>query len=124
MKSSTNPAKSGTARKISKASPPEAIPVIASQWQPAWWHWAAGGFLLLLVAFEVYGPALKGEFLFDDSYLPFLTNIADAPLKHWLGVRPFLMISYWLNYQSSGLNPYPYHVVNVLLHALNSLLVA
>lgn len=124
MKSSTNPAKTGTARKVEKARPSAATPVTASPWQPAWWHWAAGAFLLLLVAFEVYSPALNGEFVFDDSYLPFLMpNVANAPLKYWLGVRPFLMISYWLNFQSSGLNPYPYHAINVFLHVLNSLLV-
>ena len=60
--------------------------------------------LVLFVAFEVYGPALNGEFLFDDSYLPFLMpNVADAPLRYWLSVRPLLMISYWLNYQMVGL---------------------
>ena len=77
----------------------------------------------MFVAFEVYGPALNGEFLFDDSYLPFLmTGVADAPLAKWLTNRPILMISYWLNYQWSALNPYPYHAVNVFLHALNSIL--
>ena len=80
--------------------------------QLQWWHWVVGVLLTFFVAFEVYGPALNGEFLFDDSYLPFLTSqVAEAPLSGWLGVRPALMISYWLNYQSSGLNPYPYHVV-------------
>jgi tetratricopeptide (TPR) repeat protein len=91
--------------------------------RPAWWHWALGLALVLFVAFEVYGPALHGEFLFDDSSLPFLMpGVADAPLKSWLSNRPVLMISYWLNYQWSALNPYPYHAVNVVLHAFNSIL--
>jgi tetratricopeptide (TPR) repeat protein len=76
-----------------------------------------------MLALYAYAPALRGEFLFDDSYLPFLVpGMAEAPLRAWLGVRPFLMISYWLNYQSSGLDPYPYHMVNVVLHALNAVL--
>jgi tetratricopeptide (TPR) repeat protein len=79
---------------------------------------------VIVVAFMVYGPALNGEFLFDDNYLPFLMPIADAPLRFWLGVRPFLMVSYWLNYQTSGLEPYSYHAVNVLFHALNAVLIA
>lgn len=87
------------------------------------WHYAFGLALILFIAFEVYGPALRGEFLFDDSYLPFLMPaIADAPLSSWLGNRPVLMITYWLNYQTAALNPYPYHVVNVLLHVMNALL--
>jgi tetratricopeptide (TPR) repeat protein len=89
-----------------------------------WRHYALAAFVSILLAFYAYGPALRGEFLFDDSYLPFLVpGIAEAPLSAWLGVRPVLMISYWLNYQSSGLNPYPYHVVNVFLHALSTVLV-
>lgn len=82
-----------------------------------------GGLLVFFVAFEVYGPALKGEFLFDDNYLPFLMpNVADAHWLNWLGVRPVLMGTYWVNYQMSGLNPYPYHALGVFLHALNALL--
>jgi tetratricopeptide (TPR) repeat protein len=75
------------------------------------------------LAFEIYGPALRGDFLFDDTYLPFFNpEIAKAPLRQWLGVRPFLMLSYWINYQTAGLNPYPYHAVNIVFHALNSIL--
>jgi protein O-mannosyl-transferase len=89
------------------------------------WHYALAIVISAFVALTVYGPALRGEFLFDDSYLPFLDpRVADAPLlsRAWLGVRPFLMATYWLNYQTAGLNPYPYHVVSVLLHALNAVL--
>ena len=78
---------------------------------------------VLFVAFEVYGPALNGEFLFDDDYLPFsMPEVQNAPLRAWLGVRPFLMVSYWLNYKSSGLEPYAYHMVNVVLHSFNTML--
>src|SRR3954454_21804912 len=87
------------------------------------WVYALGFLLAAFIAFEVYGPALNGEFLFDDSYLPFLMpEVQNAPLRSWLGVRPFLMFSYWLNYQNFGLEPYPYHAVNVVLHVLNSVL--
>ena len=98
--------------------------VVAVQGGIQWWHYALAVLISAMVAFYAYAPALRGEFLFDDSYLPFLVpGVADAPLRAWLGVRPLLMFSYWLNYQSSGLNPYPYHVVSVVLHALNAVLV-
>src|SRR5688572_19605005 len=118
MKSSTN-----TRRNPEKTrpTPPPAV-VAPTPLKPAWWHWIAGILLVLFVAFEVYGPALHGEFLFDDSYLPFLNVSVDAPWRVWLGVRPFLMLSYWLNLMISGLNPYPYHAVNVVFHAFNSIL--
>jgi tetratricopeptide (TPR) repeat protein len=82
-----------------------------------------GAAAVLFVAFEVYSPALNGEFLFDDSYLPFLMpNVADGPLRGWLGVRPLLMMTYWLNYKIWGLTPFPYHAVSVVFHAINAVL--
>lgn len=89
-----------------------------------WWVYVLGALAATFLAFETYGPALHGPFLFDDEYLPFLIpELQTAPLRAWLGVRPFLMVSYWLNYQSTGVAPYPYHAVNVTFHALNTLLV-
>ncbi len=75
--------------------------------------------------FEAYGPALNGPFLFDDRYLLFLSpTAASTPISGWLaGMRPFLTLSYWVNYQIGGTEPYGYHAVNVLLHFANSLLV-
>jgi tetratricopeptide (TPR) repeat protein len=82
-----------------------------------------GAAAVLFVAFEVYSPALNGEFLFDDSYLPFLMpNVADGPLRGWLGVRPLLMVTYWLNYKIWALSPFPYHAVGVVFHAVNAVL--
>jgi protein O-mannosyl-transferase len=118
MKSSAN---TRTNPEKTRPTPPAAA-LAPTPWKPAWWHWFAGILLVLFVAFEVYGPALHGEFLFDDSYLPFLNVSVDAPWRVWLGVRPFLMLSYWLNLKFSGLNPYPYHAVNVVFHAFNSIL--
>jgi tetratricopeptide (TPR) repeat protein len=98
--------------------------VVSGPWKPRQRDWLLATFTAMVVAFVVYGPALDGEFLFDDNYLPFLMPGADNALKFWLGVRPFLMISYWLNYKSSGLDPYWYHAVNVIFHAVNSVLIA
>ena len=90
-----------------------------------WWWWALGIFLTFFFVFEIYGPAIRAPFLFDDIYLPFLRpQFADAPLSSWLGVvRPLLMLGYWFNYQASQSEPYSYHVVNVVLHVLNGILV-
>jgi len=81
----------------------------------------AGLFLVL----EVYGPALNGAFVLDDRYLPFMDpGIAQASIKGWiLGLRPLLSFSYWLNYQSSGTASYAYHLTNVFLHFLGSIVV-
>ena len=125
-----NPKKPETAEKMRRV-PPRQPPLVAVDVaarpgpRPTWklWHLLAAFALACYIAFEVYGPALSGEFLFDDSYLPFLIpTVAEAPLRAWLGVRPFLMFSYWLNYRFGGVDPFAYHAVNVLLHVCNAVL--
>src|SRR5260370_11057307 len=82
------------------------------------------GLAATVVGAALYSPALHGRFVFDDDTLPFRTGIHDASLGAWLtGVRPFLMFSYWVNYRISGEDPYSYHVLNLLIHAINTSLV-
>jgi protein O-mannosyl-transferase len=96
---------------------------LPAQTGPIWWHYALGLLAVLLCAFEVYGPALHGEFVFDDLHMPFVDpNAPSLPLKAWLGVRPFLMTTFWANFQVSGANSYPYHLVNVWLHVIATIL--
>ncbi len=89
-----------------------------------WWPWAAALGALFL-AFEIYDPALHGAFVLDDRNLPFFTpGFERQTLLAWLGnTRPILMLSFWLNFQASGTEPYFYHVTNVLLHFLTAVLV-
>ncbi len=88
-----------------------------------WWQVALGFLTVCVVAFQAYSPALRGDFVFDDVYLPFFEpSAATLPLGSWMGLRPFLMFSYWANFQMSGLHPFPYHVLNVLLHIVNAVL--
>jgi tetratricopeptide (TPR) repeat protein len=96
------------------ASPPRRRP---------WWPWAAGAAALIAV-FQAYAPALYGPFVLDDLYLRFATPGAAEPLSRWISnVRPLLMASYWLDYQRAGAEPYAYHVTNLFLHFLGSLVV-
>jgi tetratricopeptide (TPR) repeat protein len=76
--------------------------------------------------FEAYGPALNGAFVLDDRYLPFFNPaFQSVPLSGWIsGLRPLLYFSFWMNYAANGVDPYVYHVTNVLLHFFNSVLVA
>ena len=90
-----------------------------------WWPWLLAFVIVMAVVFEVYGPALHGPFLLDDTYLPFdRPGANETPLRSWLaGMRPLLMLSYWLNLQWSQQSTFGYHVVNVLLHVMNGWLV-
>jgi tetratricopeptide (TPR) repeat protein len=90
-----------------------------------WWPWAAALAALALV-FSVYGPALNGAFVLDDRSLMFMSPaVAGKTLVNWIASpRPMLMFSYWLDYQQSGADPHSFHVTNVFLHLLVSVLVA
>jgi Flp pilus assembly protein TadD len=115
----TKVGKGAAATPKDKAQPARAEPKLKA------WHVLAGVLLAAVVAFEVYQPAINGPFLFDDNYLPFThPDYKDYPLRAWLiGARPMLMLTYWVNYQSAGAEPYSYHLLNLLFHLGSSILV-
>jgi tetratricopeptide (TPR) repeat protein len=87
------------------------------------WLWVLAVAGAVAVVFWAYSPALHGEFLFDDNVLPFSLPNATAPLIIWVGqIRPVLMFTYWINSRISAGDPYSYHIFNVILHCLTSLL--
>ncbi|OGH55335.1 MAG: hypothetical protein A3G34_11780 [Candidatus Lindowbacteria bacterium RIFCSPLOWO2_12_FULL_62_27] len=88
---------------------------------------------LLLVSFMVfaYWPALNGGFIWDDDLY-----IADNPsilyltglFRMWLSFEnhqyyPLLTTSFWIEHKVWGMNPIGYHIVNLVLHLANALLV-
>ena len=90
-----------------------------------------GGLIVLLV-FLAYLPALRGEFIWDDDY--WTTNLS-ALFQDTSGLRliwfqptalqqyyPLSGTTFWLDYQLWKFWTLPYHVENVLLHALAALL--
>lgn len=89
-----------------------------------WWR-LLGLFAGLIVLLEVYGPSLRGPFLFDDLYLPFTApEFAGQPVTSWMaGARPLLMLTFWINLRLSGLEPFPYHLLDLGLHLLTGFLV-
>ena len=99
--------------------------------QPRRWPYAVGLLVALFVVFDVYWPAINGQFLLDDTYLPYmLPDYARVSLIGWLkGLRPLLMFSYWLNFQyadparAGAQDTFGYHFVNVILHFFNGILV-
>jgi len=98
---------------------------------PRRWPYAVGLLVALFVVFDVYWPAINGQFLLDDTYLPYmLPDYARVSLIGWLkGLRPLLMFSYWLNFQyadparAGAQDTFGYHFVNVILHFFNGILV-
>lgn len=104
------------ARKRRKAEVPAGQPPAARPRRR--WVYALAGVVALWLLVEIYGPALRGPFLFDDLYLPFTDpGLQNAPLRYWLGhIRPVLMLSYWINYRLAEMEPYSYHLFSLLAH--------
>jgi hypothetical protein len=89
------------------------------------------GFLLFAATILAYQPAWHAGYIWDDDV--YVTN--NLTLRSLDGLRqiwcqldatpqyyPLVHTSFWLEYHLWGLNPAGYHVVNVLLHALGSVL--
>jgi tetratricopeptide (TPR) repeat protein len=98
---------------------------VAAPARKPWWPWLLAIAVVIIAVFEIYGPALNGPFLLDDTYLPYDAPTPPHGLRQWIvGVRPLLMFSYWLNYRAAGAqDTWGYHAVNVVLHLLNGALV-
>ena len=93
--------------------------------------WVAGAGLLVFLLLAAYLPVLQNGFIWDDDrYLtdnPFLTDW-DRLKRLWLDIRsrsqyyPLVFTSFWIKYQFWGLDPLGYYVDNVLIHALNAII--
>ncbi len=89
------------------------------------------GLILFVATIAAYLPALKGGFIWDDP--DYVTNnhalrSAEGLWDIWTNPRsipqwyPLVHTSYWIEYHLWGLDPFGYHLVNVLLHAGGALL--
>lgn len=92
--------------------------------------------LVILVYFFVglifYSPVIKGFFVSDDfdwigrakdlSVVSFFTKNADGVIGSGV-YRPITSLSYWICYQVHGLNPIPYHLVNIFLFIFTAFLI-
>ena len=79
-------------------------------------------FAAFAVELNLYSSTLGAPFVFDDFVLPFQQG--SPHLLAWVsGVRPFLMLTYWLNARMSGDSPLGYHLLNLIIHAANTGLV-
>lgn len=85
----------------------------------AWWYAP----LLIGIAFLIYYPSLNGPFILDDYDM--MESNSAVRTGDWgqniRSGRPLLMLTFIANYRLHGFDPLGFHVVNVLLHALNAI---
>lgn len=91
-------------------------------------------FLVVLVTFLIYFPSVHHSFTNwdDNDYVTenqYIKTLSSANLTYIftkpiaLNYHPLTMLSLALNYQVSGVEPYSYFLVNIVLHIFNTLLV-
>lgn len=88
-------------------------------------------YLLVLLTLVVYLPTMRAGFVWDDDvYLTEnpLIQASDGLYRFWFTTEPteyypFTSTTWWFEWRLWGTDPRGYHATNVLLHALNSLLI-
>src|SRR5688572_7193910 len=97
----------------------------AGRWRMEILAWA----LLPLLAVAAYLPALRVGFLSDDPILLVGADAGGLDLASFQpnSLAPFyrpvgLLLAWTLNYQLWGLDPFPYHLVGLLLYAAQALI--
>ena len=85
---------------------------------------------LLAITVLVYLPALRGQFIWDDddhvTMNPAVTA-SDGIRQIWSSLfvsryYPLTLTTFWAEHRIWGLKPAPYHAVNIMLHAVNAVL--
>jgi protein O-mannosyl-transferase len=94
-----------------------------------WWVRLLGAIVLLLVVFLVYARIGAAGFIWDDeSHLtqnPCIIGplgLADIWTSASAVYYPLVLTTFWILHHFVGLNPLPYHILNVAFHGASALL--
>ena len=90
--------------------------------------------LLALITFTAYFPAIRGEFIWDDEIYAgnpalqqpgglFKIWTMQSLEEHYYRGFPMVYTTFWLERRLWGLQPMGYHLVNIVIHILNAILV-
>ena len=90
------------------------------------WLWA---FLLIALVFVSYARVFNAGFIWDDESHLTRNPCIVGPLglkEVWTSARavyyPLVLTTFWIVHKLVGLSPWPYHLLNVLLHAGSAVL--
>jgi tetratricopeptide (TPR) repeat protein len=91
----------------------------------------SGCILIAAASFLSYMPAIKGDFIWDDDRYVTANPLITAPdglWRIWFTTEapsqyfPLTYTTFWLEHKLWGFNPLPYHVTNIAIHIISSLL--
>jgi protein O-mannosyl-transferase len=90
------------------------------------WFWAV---LLIAFVFIAYAQVFRADFIWDDESHLTRNPCVIGPLglkEIWTTAQavyyPLVLTTFWTLHKFIGLNPFPYHLLNVLLHAVSAIL--
>lgn len=90
------------------------------------WLW---GLLLIAFVFIAYAPVFHAGFIWDDESHLTRNPCIVGPLglkEIWTSTQavyyPLVLTTFWVLHKFVGLNPLPYHILNVLMHAGSAVL--
>ena len=90
------------------------------------WFWAL---LLIAFVFIAYAQVFRAAFIWDDESHLTQNPCVVGPLglkEIWTTTQavyyPLVLTTFWALHKFVGLNPLPYHALNVLLHAVSAIL--
>ena len=90
------------------------------------WFWAL---LLSALVFMAYAQVFSAGFIWDDESHLTRNPCVIGPLglkEIWTSAQavyyPLVLTTFWMLHKFVGLNPLPYHALNVLLHATSAIL--
>ncbi len=91
--------------------------------------------LILIISIAIYSNTLKNGFVFDDeitivnnTMVKNFSNISKLVMKEYfstsgeMSYRPVVTLTYFIDYAIYGLKPYGYHLTNLILHAINGVI--
>ncbi|MDP8298793.1 MAG: tetratricopeptide repeat protein [Candidatus Tantalella remota] len=86
--------------------------------------------IIVILCGVIYGPSLQNGFIWDDDDYVYENELVQdsGGLKDiWFARKtvqyyPVVFTSFWIEHKVWGLNPFGYHLVNLLLHIANALL--
>jgi len=96
-----------------------------------WFSPLLAGAALALMVFVAYSPVLRAGFVWDDDYnlqLNSTLRSVDGLRQMWFVPQsiqqyyPLMYTSFWIEFRLWGFDPLGYHLVNIVLHALATIL--